>query len=271
MALIDNLVSHFTLDEASGNRADSHGSNELADVNTVASTTGVIDDAADFIATNSERLNDLTFSLTDNETISISLWAKSTDLSTAPGFLTLAPASTGTRDDVYFRVGTDAISPGTRWRPASTDYNLDPSSYTSTNNDDGNWHHYVYMLYNNGSSRGTIEVYYDGVQIGTTSHASQPFAFKALTKLYVGAHFNNFSGSISPYLTGSIDELGIWDKKLSTDEIAELYNSGAGLAYPFTGGGSSIKTLNGIAIANVKTWNGIPIANIKTWNGISNV
>jgi len=33
---------------------------------------------------------------------------------------------------------------------------------------------------------------------------------------------------------GNIDEVGIWDRILTTDEITELYNAGAGLAYPFT-------------------------------------
>lgn len=38
----------------------------------------------------------------------------------------------------------------------------------------------------------------------------------------------------SEYYTGELDELGIWARALSSAEIAELYNSGTGLTYPFT-------------------------------------
>jgi len=33
--------------------------------------------------------------------------------------------------------------------------------------------------------------------------------------------------------TATFDELGIWTRELSTDEITELYNSGTGIQYPF--------------------------------------
>lgn len=35
------------------------------------------------------------------------------------------------------------------------------------------------------------------------------------------------------------------------------------------GGGSAIKTINGLAIASVKTWNGLAIASVKTINGLA--
>ena len=43
------LVSYWALDETSGTRYDSHGSNDLTDNNTVGYTTGVQGNAADFI------------------------------------------------------------------------------------------------------------------------------------------------------------------------------------------------------------------------------
>lgn len=38
----------------------------------------------------------------------------------------------------------------------------------------------------------------------------------------------------TPKLDGLIDEVGIWKRVLSGPEITQLYNGGAGLAYPFT-------------------------------------
>lgn len=40
MALTDNLISWWSLDEASGTRYDSHGTNHLTDNNTVSSEAG---------------------------------------------------------------------------------------------------------------------------------------------------------------------------------------------------------------------------------------
>lgn len=42
----------------------------------------------------------------------------------------------------------------------------------------------------------------------------------------------------SPF-SGTIDEVGLWSRALSSLEISQLYNSGAGLQYPFSGGGPS--------------------------------
>ena len=41
-----------------------------------------------------------------------------------------------------------------------------------------------------------------------------------------------------------IDEIGIWNRTLTTSEITDLYNSGSGLTYPLTGGTAPIITLN---------------------------
>jgi hypothetical protein len=59
--LADILVAHWSLGEASGTRADDVGSNDLTDNNTVGQTTGVVGNAALFVAANSEFL-----SLNDN-------------------------------------------------------------------------------------------------------------------------------------------------------------------------------------------------------------
>ncbi len=50
-------VAHWPLDETSGTRADSVGSNDLTDNNTVLSATGMFGNAADFEATSNEWLS----------------------------------------------------------------------------------------------------------------------------------------------------------------------------------------------------------------------
>lgn len=62
----ENLVSHWKLDEESGTRLDSHGSNHLSDNNTVTSVAGKLGNAAEFVAVNAERL-----SIDDNADLSL--------------------------------------------------------------------------------------------------------------------------------------------------------------------------------------------------------
>ena len=66
MALTDSLISFWELGEASGARADSHGTNHLTDNNTVTQVAGKVGDAAQFTRANSEFL-----SLADNASISV--------------------------------------------------------------------------------------------------------------------------------------------------------------------------------------------------------
>jgi len=44
------------------------------------------------------------------------------------------------------------------------------------------------------------------------------------------------SGLSTADFDGLIDEVGIWSRALNSTEVSELYNSGSGLAYPFTTG-----------------------------------
>src|SRR5438132_3427731 len=54
MALIDNLISYWKCDEASGNILDAHSTNHLTDTNTVTAATGKINGSRQFTSANSE-------------------------------------------------------------------------------------------------------------------------------------------------------------------------------------------------------------------------
>lgn len=69
----------WSMDEASGTRASSVGSHDLSDNNTVGSTTGMFDNAALFVAANSEWLERASGSdvTTGDEDVSWTCWFKS--------------------------------------------------------------------------------------------------------------------------------------------------------------------------------------------------
>ena len=80
------------------------------------------------------------------------------------------------------------------------------------------------------------KTYVDGVQVNTLSTSSTPETV-GNHPLKIGAN----SGTVDNLFTGSIDEVGVWNRALTTSEITNL-NSGtvatSGLAYfnKFDGG-----------------------------------
>ena len=88
---------------------------------------------------------------------------------------------------------------------------------------DANWHHIV-ITAKASDSTNSLEYWQDGVSLGTTSNT--------------GKVFSDTNASFAPYisqadagqwLNGQLDNLNIWDRRLSDAEIATLYNSGTGI------------------------------------------
>jgi hypothetical protein len=91
------------------------------------------------------------------------------------------------------------------------------SVYTTSNVADNTWHHGVITW---GS--GTQKIYLDNDNEATTSSAGN--ISNGSTAFYVG----QIAGGTQKW-AGSLDQMYIYNKVLSTDEIAQLYNGGAGV------------------------------------------
>src|SRR5690606_34680305 len=93
--------------------------------------------------------------------------------------------------------------------------------------DAGVWYHAVFgwdhvnglsfLIVNNGSPE-VLPV----ASIHKTSHAFR-----------IGAH-SSASSPVDSVLDGQVDEVLCWNRLLTSEEIAELYNAGAGKFYPFS-------------------------------------
>ena len=96
-----------------------------------------------------------------------------------------------------------------------------PNSYN-----DGQWHHGVVTF--DGS---ILRLYVDGVQVATLSTSSIPETTGNNHPLKIGAN----SRIVDDLFSGSIDEVGVWNRALTTTEIANLMNNGGfatnGLVY----------------------------------------
>lgn len=228
MAIIDNLSAYWKMDESSGNIADSSGnSNTGTNVNTTAFATGKINNGADL-----ENASSNYFSVADSASTSITgdltcnLWFKpESDIGDNQGLLVKRDnTTTNISYVVYITTGLNQVhfvnsTDGTNTN--STDVNV---AITALNT--GTFY-MISLVYT--ASSGQIEVFINGVSVGTASSAKTSI-FNGTAPLRIGS-LTDAGGTT--YTDGILDEVGLWARALSSTEISQLYNGGAGLAYPF--------------------------------------
>jgi len=88
----------------------------------------------------------------------------------------------------------------------------------------GTWY-YVVCAFDVDTTNAVI--YVNGSSIGTQTGGAAPLDGGTF---YCGTR----SGGDAGFMDGLLDECGLWNKTLTSDEVTSLYNSGNGLAYPFT-------------------------------------
>lgn len=77
-----------------------------------------------------------------------------------------------------------------------------------------------------------ISIYVNGT-LNTTTACQNTTQF-IISDQAVKTNIGRKSSAEGKYFKGRIDEIGIWNRSLSSGEVNELYNSGSGLAYPFS-------------------------------------
>jgi len=229
VALTDNLVSYWKMDEASGNALDAHGSNTLTENGTggIASTTGKISNARDFEVADGDY-----FSLADNA-----------DLSTGDIDWTIAAwvqiESKGSGDDreIASKGDTDSFEYAFDFSFADDRFRLRVCSGASFANlttvlannfgspSTATWYHVVCW---HDSVNNVIGISVNAGTANTTAYSAG--TFDSTKQFRIGA-YNGFGGI---YWDGLIDEFGFWKRVLTSGERTSLYNGGSGLAYPFT-------------------------------------
>jgi N-acetylneuraminic acid mutarotase len=110
------------------------------------------------------------------------------------------------------------------------DGNETNATFNGTNPvNDNRWHHYVYIM-ENISNVTTIKIYQDGqllTKILWTYLASNNINTKLQVPLQFGIRTYNTSGTHpSNYFRGEIDDIGFWNRALSTKEVDSLFKSG---------------------------------------------
>jgi len=255
MALLDNIISYWKFDGASGDALDSSGNGyTLTNTNSVSYDAGLLGNEANFGTSNSNKKLNRTFVDPDsyNTGLSISFWFKI--------------SHTITSDEMFFGwndIGSGGVfayiiggsSMGTiNWRFGGSSY----QGYTGTTYAQNIWYH---LVMTHGASKDRL--YLNGTMVhevnsGTLSGSGTDFA--------IGVRGDNYG-----YFSGKIDEFGVWGRELTSTEVTEINNNGVGLSYPFTtaSGPTNLKTFNGLDKASIKTINGLAIASVKSINGLT--
>jgi len=214
MALIDNLVSYWKMNEASGNAADSFGSNTLTNTGSNTFAAGLFGNAVS-IGTSTNKFMGRTdqCGLTATGSYSMSMWVK------------LASETTTDRElfQLYFSGGSGALyrglyeyNGGTRrvrfFRIGSGVNFLDVTGNIANNT----WRHIVYT--------------YDGTTQKLYVNNAAPVSSSNTGNTDAGAALTNFGGGVTNQaVNGLIDECALWSRTITSAEVSELYNGGAGL------------------------------------------
>lgn len=217
--LLTNLVSYWSLEEASGTRADAHGSNALTDTNTVTQAVGKVGNAAEFVAANNEKLvcakNDLVIGNGD-----ATVWGW-----------------------VYFTTLVEGSIAAVGNFNASADWGLRRSAGSTQ------------FIFNAFDSGGTLFEYRSGVVPSAetwyfvaarfrASDGKVSFAVNSTITDYLAPVSGTLSGGIRNIGTtfymgnyflshhnGLLDEVGFSKALATDDELVWLYNSGDGRSY----------------------------------------
>lgn len=213
-----DLVSWWSLEEASGTRADSHGTYDLTDVNTVGSDVGVIGNAASFVSANNEYLEHPTDSIfsVNGGVIAISLWFKLRTLGQFHHLIAKDDAINGRRE-WELRVNTSNQLEWLVFHGGTFTTRTWAASLSS-----GVWYH-AYA----SAGAGVSVLSLDNATAITGALGGVPSGPYSGNPLIVGARGGNRLPT-----NGEIDEVGFWRRVLTSGERAALYNSGNGISYP---------------------------------------
>lgn len=210
MSLLTNIVAYWKFQ---GNSADSVGSDNGIDTNITYSTgNGLIGEGAGFDGSTSQITTAASQNLSGNW--SMCGWFKS--IYTGGSFNTLigfSSAPTGGTTNSFLAMNSSTGSYHALFQQGGTTLN----GVSSLN--DGNWHFLCVTV----ASGTAASLYVDAATVVTGTIAS------------VGSAIYPRFGVLGAgnYMSGSIDEIGLWSRTLTGTEVAQLYNSGAGFQYPF--------------------------------------
>jgi len=219
------LVSWWRMDDVESLDGETLGYPVLVDyigenngdiIDAVQTDEGKFGDAFEFDGANSyiNIPSSYSFNNTNNGNMSISIWFKRNDLAGAETIASFYYLNANNRPRVDY-LATNVI----RWYPiidGTTNDFCDKILATTTD-----WHHLVLTI--NDDLNNLTTIYIDGASLGTCnakhSFADIPDGYR------ISLGVDDEGANKYQYLNGSIDEVMIFNRSLSADEVLGLYNA----------------------------------------------
>jgi hypothetical protein len=214
--LLVDLVSWWAMEEASSTRSDSHGTNDLTEIGSISSTTGIVNDGADMPGAGSLFQSSSSDFQINSGDFSFSTWIKAASFPFNTGYIGKNQAIP-TQSAYYIWAASAGRLDWAVRNDTGTVFSVNIATAVDT------WHHVV--VWYNGATK---EV---GMRMDDTTTATTTLTgtFSDMTSGSVFA-VGTYASSAQSY-TGQLDEVAFWTKVLSPAEITELYNAGAGITY----------------------------------------
>ncbi|MCC2631635.1 MAG: type sorting protein [Patescibacteria group bacterium] len=222
--LTNGLASYWTLDEATGTRMDSIGTNHLTSNNNVTSEQGKISDAALFktAATQSLSIPDNTSLSTGDTDFTLAAWV---NLDTKGGFQVIAAkqdTSISQREFALFYNGSSD-----RFNFSISSNGTSSTTVVANNLGAPAINTWYYVVGWHDSVNNTVNIQVNDTTLNSAAHTTG--VRDGTSTLRVGANTENIQ-----FWSGKIDSLALWKRALSGSERTALYNSGLGQEYPFS-------------------------------------
>lgn len=254
--LLDGITAYYNLDEGNGNiLTDSLNKNNASYIGTGGNwiTSGFIN--KDFNFTNNFDTDTNKFSVSKSifySNATISYWARTYQASQ----WYMLPISEESSGKIDLRI-THGIG-GTGSNLYTITAQMGVTSVLTVNCQggmlrNGTFQHIVVSRETNTTNVSNLRIYLNGVLCNTTTGNVTNYN-TAVNDLNIGTKYN-----------GDLDEIGFWNRSLTSSEITQLYNSGNGLSYPFNITDNDTITFISQSPADITTTNAITGVNI-TYN-----
>lgn len=228
---LTGLISFWELEEASGTRADAHGTNHLTDNNTVTQAAGKVGNAALFAVVNNEYLE-----VADTPTLDVGdadftvvawVYFNSIDSGTYPIILSKNSFNVSLPNQagylLYYYEGDSRFHFGL----SSTGINADRVEVLANTFGAASTATWYFVV---GQYDATANLIYISINNGAQDSTAQTGgAFSNTSSFKLGQYDD--STDANAFFDGRIDQVCFWKRKLNSTELTFLYNSGGGRSY----------------------------------------
>jgi hypothetical protein len=220
--LLTGLVSHWKMDETTGNRVDSHGDFDMVPAGTVGYDTGVLGNCATFVTGEANYLlvpNNAALLAISFPSLTVAGWFY------IPTAYADVSAILDKRADFYLHVDASGLylsvadsGPGL----VAVDYNVTINADT--------WYFVAARVDMAGDRKARVKLNDGDWQVSG-------IALTAGQVIQNGVNYmstNRTGSATAKHGTCWYDSISLWTRALQDSEIDLLYNEGAGLDYPFS-------------------------------------